>query len=340
MDELAQIKSFWDRTEGKVGKAAIALLTVGGSLFLWNYSTELVAMLQNTVQAMVLIGTIVGLLALATSQQVHNAVSALFKIVMYNLTNMIVAIDPIAVAKGQIQEAKKIRARMDGLLEDFRAQVKGLQDLIRQNQGKIKMANQYMFEAKQQIDKTPAESRDSMEVRHKRKAMILNARTASRKEQSNRTYQDLLALAERILKQLTAARDSADLLIEDKVADIEEREQRYKMSKTVIGVVRRAMQLRGALQDNELYDLAVEKENEQFAQAIGMLENFTDASADFIATADLSQGIFEADAMRRIEEEMARRAGNIDQIILRDGTSGSTRREEAKAGTGYDNLFR
>jgi hypothetical protein len=346
-DTMQEIRGFWQRTEGKVGKFVIAATAAVTGYFLWNYSADLVLMLQNTLHAAILLGTMGLLAVMATSREIHNLISAVFKVTMYNLTNAVVAIDPIAVAKDQIAQAKKIRTKMEEMIEDFQSQIKGLQNAINQNRGRIQLATTYMAEAHKQLQGLSAEQMQTREARAKNKARILNARQAARKEQSNKSYQDLLALAERMLRQLLAAKDSADLLIEDKEDDIAEREQRYRMSKSVIGVIKRAKQLRGALQDNELYDMAVERENQMFAQALGMLENFTDVSADFIAKADLANGLYEADAMARLEALEAQ-GGVIDNIVLKDAAgasatrkaTGTTIRTGTTGSAGYDDLFR
>jgi hypothetical protein len=342
-DTIENIKGFWQRAEGKVGKFVLAAFGLSTTAFLWFYSAALVAMLANTLYAMILLGAIGTLLALASSPDVQNLVSVLFKIVIYRAVNFFVAIDPIAVGRSQIAKAKRIRDRIEDLLADFNAQVKALSDLIRQNKGKIQMAQRFMGEANQQLKALKPEELETMEGRAKRKAMILHARTAGRKEQSNKTYQDLLALAMRIQTQLSKAKDSADILIEDKEADMDERAVRSRMSKSVMAVLKQARSLRGALQDNALYDAAVEQENMQFAQALGALESFTTASADFIAHSDLANGIYEADALKRLEA-MEHDGDALDTIVMRDGTqvqhrTGGESTTPVNTG-GYNSLFK
>lgn len=346
MDDAAtQIKGFWSRLEGKVGMVFAGGIVLGIGYLLVQYSALLLAAMANTAMAAVIGLALVALLTIVTSPQFWQVGSVIFKIAMYRLTNMLVAIDPIAVMKGHIAEARRVRDRIEGLLEEFSGHVEALRAAIAQNRSKIDMAMQMAGEAKRQLGNPERVKPGTDDARAKQKALILKARQAGRLEKSNKTYGDLLIMAERVLEQLRKYKDSADLLIEDKEDEIKEREMRHKISTSVMGVIRRIKRLKGVLVDNEIYDMALEAENQQFGEAIGTLRQFAESSADFVAQSDLANGVYAAEALARLEAAEAGLSG-IDGIITKDGAgeqrtrvSGTTVRQSTGTGGGYGNLF-
>ncbi|MGV8131515.1 MAG: hypothetical protein ACP5N7_05450 [Candidatus Pacearchaeota archaeon] len=98
-------KSFWAKPEGKAGM--IGLIALGfGALVLWEkIAPVVVAMLANTLTAIVLLVAIIAIVWIAYSY--HKLFTWAFRLLMRKLTELVITIDPIGVMKEYLSKLRK-----------------------------------------------------------------------------------------------------------------------------------------------------------------------------------------------------------------------------------------
>lgn len=311
-----QFKSFWQRTEGKVGKVIAAIGVVMVGLFLWSYHAQLVAMLYDTTKAVILLAVLGAILAVATSQEFRNAAGILFKVCMYKLTDWAVGIDPIATMRRYVEQLQKALAQMEEQIEMLAGQIRTLKEKIRRNVGQIQIALKTASEVRRQMGAVRPD--ETLKARQMRMAAILNQNAAVRKDRSNKTYEDLLADAQKLYDRVVQMRDGSMLLMEDMKGEVEELTERRKMTRSVMSILRSAMKIKGQTADKALYDRATEMLQEQYGQMVGAVENFANLNADFLAHSDIQNGIYEEEALKMLERMEAEHGGGLDSVINRE----------------------
>jgi hypothetical protein len=303
-----QAKSFWERQEGTTGMITIALLGVGGFFLASALLPTIISVLGMAItvvgQGIVLtaLGAILaGLLYIVTNSKVQALVSYGFKSVMRKITGVFVEIDPIGIMKNYISDLRDRQRDMDDSIQKLASQVTICENKIKANERKYESAMAQAAEAKK---------------RQMSGQFQVNARQAGRLEQlNNETLVPLLKTMELNLRALRKYREVTDTVILDitnEVAAASDRRDAILASHSAIQSARRIMN--GDADKRELFDQAMEFVVQDYGMKLGEIENFMDTSKGFVEGLDLQNGVFEAEAMKKLQQWEQR----ADSLLLGD----------------------
>ena len=218
---------------------------------------------------------------------------------MRALTGFVIEIDPIGILKNYVEDMRKNRASMDGQIGNLRGHIQNLSGIIATNEANrvksLKMAGQA-----QKQGLAPA--------------FQLNARKAGRLEQSNMTLQTLLDKMTGLDKLLNKLRDTTDIMVQDMEDEVQVKEQERKALLAGYGAFASALKvMKGDPDKRELFNQAMEYLAEDYSQKVGQIEDFMRTSQGFIQTVDLENGVFEQDALDKLDKQLDMKA---EQMLL------------------------
>lgn len=303
-----QPKSFWERPEGTSGMVTLAGLGVAGFFLVSAILPTLIAfmgmaitLVGQTIVLAVLGAILAGVLFVVTNSKFQTLVSYGFKSVMRKITGVFVELDPIGIMKNYITDLRDRQQEMDTSISKLASQVTICQNKIKANTSKYESAMANAAEAKK---------------RQMQSQFTVNARQAGRLEQlNNETLVPLLKTMELNLRALRKYREVTDTVILDitnEVAAASDRRDAILASYSAIQSAKRIMN--GDADKRELFDQAMEFVVQDYGMKLGEIENFMDTSKGFVEGLDLQNGVFEADAMKKLQQWEQR----ADSLLLGD----------------------
>lgn len=290
-DSSSKRKSFWERPEGTTGMIALAAGGVG--LFfalptLTALMAGLITLLGQTVAVVALCILLAAILFLVTNKQVRTAVSYMFKSAMRKITGVLVEIDPIGIMKSYIEDLKKKRVIMLDAKDTLNGQITILEAKIKKNDTGY---NNAMATAKVAKDK-------GMHGQ-----VTVNSRQAGRLQKLNEeSFRPLLAKMQVHLRALNKYYEVTGTVIDDLGNEIEARKMERDMIMASYSAMSAAKKiLMGGGAQKELFDQAMDYVVEDYGLKLGAIESFIDNSKGFVEGLDLQNGVYEEDALRKLE---------------------------------------
>jgi len=282
------VKGFFDKPEGKVGKIFLFLIGIAGAIGLYKALPYIIALLQNTLYAMTLIGAIVLLIFLVTNKKVQNLFKFGFQMLMRSITGFFVELNPIAIIKIHIENLQNNHAKMNDHISKLSGEVRGLERKINEN--------------KQDIEKSLRIASSAKEKEEKGQAWI-EARKAGRRRDGTIKLTDLLTKIQKIYTVLKKMYEVSGYVIEDLKDDVQQKEIEYKTIKQAHAALVSSMSiLNGDPNERAMFEMALEKMEEEVSQKLGTMDRFMDMSASLVTSIDIEQGIFAEDGMKMLEE--------------------------------------
>ena len=282
------VKGFFDKPEGKVGKWVLALLGVGGAYLLYKALPFIIVLLTNTLHAMLLLGAIVLLIFLVTNKQVRTLFSFGFKMLMRYITGVFVELNPIAIIKIHIENLEKNHEKMNDHIAKLSGEIRGLERKISENKQNIERSLKIASSAKEKELKGQ---------------VYLESRKAGRRRETTIKLSDLLTKIEKIYTVLKKMYEVSGIVIEDLKDEMEQKEIEYKTIKQAYAALVSSMSiLNGDPNERAMFELALEKMEEEVSQKLGTMDRFMDMSEGLVQGIDIEQGIFAEDGMRMLEE--------------------------------------
>lgn len=300
-------KKFWERPEGTTGMITLALLGVGG-LFLANALLptilSVLSMAITAVGQTIVLGALCTALAaflfLVTNSKVQTLVSFMFKTAMRKITGAFVEIDPIGIMRVYIADLAKSLGMID----------KGISEL-----------NGQMTICQRKIDSNATKHTEAMTIAdqaYKQGANAtfqVNARQAGRLEKSNVTLSQLLETMKLHKQALKKYREVSYTILEDMKNEVDVRAEERDLINTSYGVLKSVKRIMNGDPDKrELYDMAMEYQVADYGMKLGEITDFIETSASFVQGLDIQNGIYEAEALKRIQEWETK----ADSILLGD----------------------
>ena len=139
----AMTKSFWDRREGKLGKAFLvagALAVFALLFFFWGLIVPfVVSTIDNTIHLVIAIAILLFLLFLATNKRVHLLVSTMFQMTMRWMVSAVVQTDPIAVIRINITKMREQLQSFQRVITTLAGSKRALEDDIHRKEEDILM---------------------------------------------------------------------------------------------------------------------------------------------------------------------------------------------------------
>jgi hypothetical protein len=281
-------KSFWERPEGVTGQIVGVAVIAGGGYLLYKVLPAIVTLLQNTIYA-----TLLGVAAIAigyvvTDRRFWRLGSYMYQSLMRKITQVFVEIDPIGIMQNYVRDLEKKLANMGARIASLSGMIRACQEEIRKNEG-IKNASLMMMREATKTGKTIVVAEES--------------RQAGRMQEANVTYQDLLSKMQLLYTVLVKYQDISKFLIKDINREIDVKKRRKQMTDAAYSAITSARSIiNGDPDAKAMFDLANEYLANDYAMKIGEIEDFVRMSDSFVSTVDLQNGVYEANAMKMIEE--------------------------------------
>lgn len=299
---------------GLIGVGYLGLLALDKILPL------LVRVLENGIYASFLAAVLGVIVFLAVNGDIHRLAWYGYKSAMRWVTGMFVQLDPIGIMKTYVETLRANLAQIKKSLGSLQGQAHALNELVASKAREHEHSMSMAAEAK----KRGAEKGMRMEMR-------LQARKAGRAEQSTMTYQGLL---NRVLKHI-AVMEKVEEAANFMIADIEDTVQEETKKREMIHASHKAMtaarRILATDKQRELYDMALEATTKDYHDKLGEITQFMNDSQHFINTMDLENGVFEEEALSKLEawEErslnlLSGGTGKTSYHVLPAGESSST----------------
>jgi len=311
------VKSFFQKPEGKVGKVFLWLIGIGAAIGLYKALPYIITLLTNTLHAMFLLGAIVLLIFLVTNKKVQNLFKFGFQMFMRYITGIFVELNPIAIIKIHIENLENNHEKMNEHIMKLSGEIRGLERKIAEN--------------KQDIERSLKIASSANEKEEKGQAWI-EARKAGRRREGTIKLTDLLSKIKKIHTVLKKMYDVSGYVIEDLKDDVQQKEIEYKTIKQAHAALVASMSiLNGDPNERAMFELALEKMEEEVSQKLGTMDRFMDMSESLVTGIDIEQGIFAEDGMKMLEEY---ENGGFDSFF----NDFSSEKEEALIPDGQDTV--
>ena len=282
------VKSFFDKPEGKVGKVMLVLILIGAAIGLYMALPYIITLFQNTLYAMFLLGAVVLTIFLVTNKKVQMLFSFGFQMVMRWITGVFVELNPIAIIKIHIERLENNHVKMNDHIINLGGEVRKLERKIGENKLDIEKSLKIASSAKEKEEKGQA---------------WIEARKAGRRRDGTIKLSDLLTKIKKIYDVLQKMYTVSGYVIEDLKDDVQQKEIEYKTIKQAHAALVSSMSiLNGDPNERAMFELALEKMEEEVSMKLGTMDRFMDMSASLVTSIDIEQGIFAEDGMLMLEE--------------------------------------
>src|SRR5208337_432691 len=103
-------KSFWNKPEGKPGMILMAAVAAAGAYGLYLALPFLIALVTNMLYLGLLVGALVGLIALVMNGTVQALAKNIFQSICRGIAMVYTEIDPIGILKNQLDDMVKAKS--------------------------------------------------------------------------------------------------------------------------------------------------------------------------------------------------------------------------------------
>jgi hypothetical protein len=281
-------KSFWERPEGATGQIVAVSAIAGAGYLLYRALPAIIKLLENTLYATLLGVCAVAVGYVATDKRFWRLGSYLYQSLMRKITQIFVEIDPIGIMQNYAADLDKKLANMGARIASLSGMIRACQDEISKNE-KIKNTSLMMVREASKAGKAIVVAEES--------------RQAGRMQEANVTYQDLLAKMQLLHAVLVKYQEIARFLIKDIRREIDVTKRRKQMTDAAYSAIKSAKSIiNGDPDARAMFDMANEYLAADYAMKIGEIEEFVRMSDSFVSTIDLQNGVYEANALKMIEE--------------------------------------
>lgn len=306
-------KSWLARPEGKFGSVVTVAMLVGAGgtvLYFWGLILPwVIAMLANTLTAIALAAVIAVIGVVLLDPRWRNLGVYAYKSLMRALTGLFIEIDPIGILKTYVRSLKDRLEEMDLSIGNLTGQQKKLKAQIEKNESN----RVHSLQLAQQAQKRGDEMKTTF---------MLQSRQAGRLQKSNMTLQDLYDRMANLLRVLKKMREASSLLVEDIQGEVDVKTSERAALLAGYNAFSKAKKImQGGGDEQELFDMTMERLTDDYGQKMGEIETFMDISKGVIDGVDLDNGIYEADAMAQLEA-WEQKSQNL--LLSTPPTAGST----------------
>ena len=291
MSGLQPTKSAFSKPENWVTWGFTAALLFGAGYVLYvglPYLNQIIEMGWKAVAMGVPLAIVLFVL---TSHDVHKLAWFGWKAAMRALTGFIIELDPIAIMRGYAEHFGNLIEEIKAAMAGLRGQIKNLQDNIKTNNAQIQRSLTLASQAKALMNENPS----------MKNTVALEGSKAIQLEDSNKILQNMLDM---LVKHMNTCQTmlEASLFNQKKLEttiDIKSRER--DSIEAMYKAMSRFNRLIQGDKELEVFNMAIEAENNFVFQTLGEIEQFTDDSKNFLQTTALDKMANEADAFAKID---------------------------------------
>ncbi len=284
-------KSFWKRPEGVTGTVVLLGLLAAGGVALYKALPYLITLTSNLLYLSGMLLVLGAVIYMVLDPRMRNLIGYMYKSMMRWITGIFVTIDPIGILKNYVDDLKNNLAKMSEQIGVLRGQMNKMKTLISEGEKEIRTKLATANYAKN--DGNP--DNDNL--------IALNARAASRLQETNARYNELLQKMEIMHRVLKKMYENSEILMQDTADQVKLKEQERKAIRTAHGAMRSAMNvINGNADQRAIFDMSLEHIADDIANKVGEMEHFMDSTKNLMNSIDLQKGVFEAEGMKMLEE--------------------------------------
>lgn len=292
-------KSFWGKMEGKVTLGLIVIAGIFGIKYIDIFMYHVMNILTNIVYSMIALIAIVLMGYLFSSKGFRTALFFLYRQVLRKTVGKIIKIDPIAILKIRIEDAKKEREKINVQIDKVAQQKGVLEKSMKDNQ--TKAANQLAF-AKQAQKQSMNQEDPSTRQDYLNQAGLAAAEAASL-EQMNKNFLPLYQKLTKVLELLEKVYKNSDFLIKKTETEVKHKEIEYKVIKASHSALSSALRIfKGDPDKNLVFEQTIEYINNDMGEKLGEMKRAMKLSKDFMTSIDIENGVFNERGMELLEK--------------------------------------
>ena len=323
---MTETKKWWQRPEKWANFVGLGILGIGIFMGLDTIMPMVQRVLQMVFQSTLYAVGTATVVAIATwvitSKDLHKLAWYGYETLMRWVTGMLIEIDPIAIMRTFV---KDLRANMEDLkksLGDLKGQQRLLEERIRSTVAEYETNMKMAQQARQNIDKAGM-----------RGALRVYSRKAGRRQESQVTYQGLLNRIKAHIALTEKIQQASALMIEDIEDTVQEETEKRRMIRSSHKAMTASKRILAANEQREMYDRALETVTQDYYTKLGEIEQFMEDSKHFVTTMDLQNGVYEEEALLRLEEWDKR-----SEALLSGGTGNTKFRVEPSTPLSQEDL--
>ena len=312
-------KTFWEKPEGTTAMITIGGLALAAFFFLGpvlaGIFTTMIGLLGQAITITALSAILFALIMVLSNSKFQSLVGFMFKGAMRKITGAFVEIDPIGIMRSYIGDLKKKQGTMDDSIDKLQGQVRVCEKQVNMNDAE--------YERQMSMAKVAHDKQNTSAVQ-------VASRQAMRLEKLNKeSLKPLLLQMQVHLKALRKYREVTDTVILDITNEVAAQEMQRKLILESYSAMTTAKKiLMGGTDQKELFDQAMEFVVNDYGMKMGAIENFIENSKGFVDGLDLQNGVYEEEAMKRLQEWENKASdillGNTKQQLLEHTTVSST----------------
>ena len=287
MQEI-KAKSFWKRPEGKTGALFGAAILGAGAYGLYLFLPAIIALLQNTITAALLIGVLAVMVYVVVDPRFRNLLWYGYKSIMRFITGVFVQIDPIGIIEAYMEDLRNNLRKMGKQISNLRGEMRKLKTMMDKNRTMMEQNLALASRAKEK-------GKDNI--------MVLKSRKAGRLRDSNFKLNDLYKKMEVMYRVLTKMYETSEILLEDVQDEVELKKREREAIRTSHSAMKSAMNIIAGDKDKRMmFDQAMEAIADDVGRKVGEMERFMEISDNFMESIDLQNGVFEEKGLEMLEK--------------------------------------
>jgi len=284
-------RSWFSKPEGKVGATALIIL---GLILLALCATNIaaltaafVAIAQNTLHLVLLLGVIGILLAIVINPTSRNAIALGYKMIFKMLTGFFITLDPIIILKDYVQQ---LYANLAEMAEQI-GKVKGTMQTLKRK------VEEYTVEANAEMEKA-----NFAKKKGDTKVAQVSHRKAIRRQESVQKLTALYNKIDMILRVLHKMHENCGIIAEDTKDEVELRQDEWSAVKSASNAMKSAMSvISGGGDKRATYEQAMEYLIDDVSLKMGEMQNFMDMTEGLMASIDMDNDMFDEKMMANLE---------------------------------------
>ena len=319
-------KSFGKRPEGTTGTIFLLALIAGGGYILMKSLPAIIALLSNTLSAVLLLLAVGAIVYMALDPKMRTLIGYAYKSVMRWITGLFITIDPIGILKNYVDDLEDNLSKMSTQIGNLKGQIRKLSTMVEENNKEI---NQNMLIA----SKAKEMGQENQ--------MILASRKAARLKEVNFKYDELRGKMDILYRVLTKMYQNSEVLLEDTKDQVKIKQEERKAIRASHSAMRSAMAvLSGDKDKRAMFDAALENIADDVAAKVGEMERFMELSSNFMNSVDLQNGVFEEEGARMLEKWEQESSLLLSGSTRSSDTLNLNEPQKATRGnTGYEGMF-
>jgi phage shock protein A len=280
--EQPKLKNFWERPEGNTGLAFLTLLGAGAVVGLYYALPFIITLLANTLYAIGLGAALFAIVVTLMNDGFRATCSAVFQSAMRSFTGFFIAVDPIGILKGCLQQMKVRLRKIEKHIVELSGQIQNLKRTLDDKKADVEKNLKTAAAAKGRGMKDHA---------------ALEANKAARGNEFIKKFSVALAKMEAYQNMLVKMKKNLVFLYEDTEDNVKSMQLDFDSTAATYKAMKGVEALIDGDNNKELFDQAMEYAANDIANKLGEIDRIMDTSKDFMTSMDLTNAVFNEEGL-------------------------------------------